>query len=291
MKLRELRLANIEYLYQQLLKEGVSIRNVQLAHSVLHRCLKDAVRQGIVGFNAAHGARKPKSPYKEMQILDEYQVMQLLQYTKGDRYEALYHLAVKTGMRQGELLGLMWSDVDWNKGTLKVQRQVQRVPGQGRKFVSPKTRAGRRTITLGRETLRILREHLERQKLLKGVIGKRWQEQGLLFPSKFGTPKSAANLQKQYKALLERAGLPVIRFHNLRHTAASLMLNRGVPPFIVSRILGHSKPSTTMDIYGHLIPIASEGVGDMMDELVTPIPVDMGELPAYSEHKSTEQSK
>ena len=162
LRLRELRLGNIENLYQCLLEEGVSIRNVQLAHSVLHRCLKDAVRQGIVGFNAAHGARKPKSPFKEMQILDENQVMQLLLTAKGDRYEALYHLAVKTGMRQGELLGLMWSDVDWSKGTLRVNRQVQRVPGQGRKLVSPKTRAGRRTITLGSETLRILREHFQK---------------------------------------------------------------------------------------------------------------------------------
>ena len=104
-----------------------------------------------------------------------------------------------------------------------------------------------------------------------------WQEHGLVFPTKVGTPQSSSNLLKDYKALLETAGLPQVRFHDLRHTAASIMLNRNVPPFVVSRILGHSKPSTTLDIYGHLIPIMHEDLGNRIDEWLTPIPVEMGE--------------
>jgi len=276
-KLQDLRLDLVEKLYRDLLNESVSIRNVQLTHAVLHRSLKDAVRRGLVGLNAAHGARQPKKPYKEMQIFDENQVMHFLLCAMEDRHEAIYHLAIKTGMRQGELLGLKWSDLDWNRGTLKIQRQVQRVPGHGRTFVSPKTRAGRRTISLGRETLNILRMQKERQFMQKETTGDRWQEFDLIFPSKVGTPLSASNFLKEFKSLLEKAGLPRIRFHDLRHTAASLMLNHGIPPFIVSKILGHSKPSTTMDIYGHLIPTDYGEVGNLMDDWITPVPIDMGE--------------
>ncbi len=276
-KLHDLTLIQIEDLYQELLKEGTSIRNVRLAHSVLHKSLKDALRRGLIAHNPANGARQPRMHQKEMQILDENQVMQFFICVQGDRNEALYHLAVKTGMRQGELLGLKWSDLDWNSGRLRVQRQAQRVPGEGRMFVPPKTRAGRRTIYLGSATLQILRLHWEKQQLEIAIADSQWQNQDLIFPSRVGTPQSGSNLLKEYKELLKRAGLPLIRFHDLRHTAASIMLNERVPPFVVSRILGHSKPSTTMDIYGHLIPATYEGIGDRMDELLTPVPVNVGE--------------
>ena len=130
-KLSDLGLDNIEQLYQTLLRKGVSVRNVRYVHSLLHRSLNDAVKRGLAGFNAAHGARQPKLPQRELQILDEDQVMQLLIIARGDRLEALLHLAVKTGMRKGEILGLKWSDLDWKRGLIRVQRQVQRVTGKG----------------------------------------------------------------------------------------------------------------------------------------------------------------
>ena len=276
-KLHDLRLDKVEKLYLDLLQEGVTIRNVRLAHSILHRSFQDAVRRGLVGFNAAHGARQPKMPYKEMQILDENQVMQFFLCIKNDCNEALYHLAIKTGMRKGELLGLKWSDLDWNRGTLRIQRQAQRVPGKGRTFVPPKTRAGKRTISLGSGTLQLLREHKNKQQLQKALEGDRWQDFDLIFPSKVGTVQSGSNVLKRFKALLESAGLPPMRFHDLRHTGASMMLIHGVPLIVVSKVLGHSQPSTTLNIYGHVVPAAYENVGDQMDELLTPIPIDMGE--------------
>ena len=282
-KFHDLRLDKVEKLYQNLLQEGVTIRNVRYAHSILHRSLQDAVRRGLVGFNAAHGARQPKMPYKEMQILDENQVMQFFLCVKNDCNEALYHLAIKTGMRKGELLGLKWSDLDWNRGTLRIQRQAQRIPGKGRTFVSLKTRAGKRTISPGSETLQLLREHKSRQQLQKALEGVRWQDLDLIFPSKVGTIQSGSNVLKRFKALLESASLPPIRFHDLRHTTASMMLIHGVTILVVSKILGHSQPSTTLNIYGHLIPAANENVGDQMDELLTAIPIDMGEKSVVAE--------
>ena len=123
----------------------------------------------------------------------------------------------------------------------------------------------------------ILREHRTKQHRERATSGSRWKENDLIFPSSVGTPQSPSNLLKSFKSVLNHAGLPVIRFHDLHHTAASLMLNQVVPPFVVSKILGHSEPSTTMDIYGHLIPVMHEGIGNLMDELLTPIPVEMGE--------------
>ena len=162
-KLRDLTIFNVEQLYQTLLEQGVSIRNVRYVHSLLHCCLKDAALRGLIHSNPAHGARQPKSQQKEMLILDEYQVMQFLMAVKGHRHEALYNLVIKTGIRQGELLGLKWSDVNWQKPNLRIQRAAYRVKGEGTIFTSPKTKSGRRTIPLGNETLQMLQEHRNRQ--------------------------------------------------------------------------------------------------------------------------------
>lgn len=276
-RLRDLHLEQIERLYQDLLEDGVSVRNIHYIHSLLHRSLNDAFKRGIVGFNASHGARLPKLQHREMEILNEAEVIQFLVTVENNRNAALYHLAIVTGMRLGELLGLKWTDLDWNKGCIRVQRQVQRVTGQGMVFNPPKTKAGRRAIQLGEETLQVLRRHLDQQRLDIATAGEKWQDFGLMFPSTIGTPQSPSNLLKEFKAMLKKAGVRGIRFHDLRHTAASLMLNHRVPVLIVSKILGHSKPSTTLDIYGHLIPVMQDGVASLMDELVTPIPITMGD--------------
>jgi len=276
-KLHDLRTRDIENLYVDLHKKGVSARNIRVTHSVFHRSLEDAVRDDIVGFNAAHGARKPRAPHKEMQYWDDNTVMQFLMYVIDDRNETLYHIAIKYGLRQGEILGLMWSDLNWMKGTLQIKRQVQRVPGKGRDFSPPKTRSGRRTISLGRETLQLLRKHKDRQQLEIALAGPKWEDYNLIFPSRLGTPHSGSNLLKEFKRTTKAAGLPQIRFHDLRHTNASIMLNEQISIVAVSRILGHTKPSTTMDYYGHLIPATYEAIGDRMDELLTPVPVDVGD--------------
>ena len=210
-----------------------------------------------------------------MQVWDEIQVNQYLVAAIGSPFEALYHLAVKTGMRQGELLGLKWSDIQWGSGRLYVRRQLQDVRGEGRIFQEPKTRSGRRTIQLGEGTLQTLREHLERQQLRKVASGQRWQENDLIFPSSIGTPLDPNNMRIDFNRVIERAGVPKVRFHDLRHTAASLMLNNGIPVIVVSKILGHSKPSITLDIYGHLYNEMQGEACRLMDELVSPVKITM----------------
>jgi integrase len=156
-------------------------------------------------------------------------------------------------------------------GRIYVRRQVQYVPGHGWSFVEPKTRSGRRTIKLGEGVLQALREHLERQQGESTATGERWVDHDLIFPSKSGTPLDPSSLRLDFARMLGLAGLPKIRFHDLRHTTASLMLNHGIPVIVASKILGHSKPSITMDIYGHLYNEMLHEAAQLMDELVTPI--------------------
>lgn len=273
--LNELRLSKVEQYYAELLREGVGVRTVRVIHSILHRSFNKALQYDLVIKNPAHGAALPKYKQTEMKFLDESQVNTFLVAAHGSPYEALYYLAITTGMREGELFGLQWSDLHWNTCMLHVQRQSQRVAGKGWWFEEPKTRSGKRLIRLGESTLQKLREHHEQQELQKAVAGNRWKGYDLVFPNSVGKPGDPSNLRKDFLTILEKVGLPKIRFHDLRHTAASLMLNRNLPPIVVSKRLGHAKPSTTLDIYGHLLPEGQEEAARVMDEIITPIAVTL----------------
>jgi integrase len=229
----------------------------------------------MIGRNPTDAVDPPRYQPEEMKFYDEAQVSQLILAARGDRYEALYSLAIVTGMRQSELLALLWSDLYWQKQTLRVQRQLKRENRRDGYFTSPKTKAGKRSLNLGAATIGQLRDHYERQRLDRMAAGDRWMENDLIFPSINGTPLDQSNLYKRFKRLIRAAGLPEVRFHDLRHTAASLMLNHGIPPIIVARRLGHSKVSITLDTYGHLMPEMQNEAADLMDELVTPIEVQL----------------
>ncbi len=269
--LAELNLARVEKYYSELVQSGVGIRTVRIVHAILHRSLGKAIRYGLLMANPTQGAALPKYQHAEMKVLDESQVVQFLVAASGSHYEALYYLAINTGLREGELFGLMWTDLHWDTGVLYVQRQVQSVPGKGKVFVEPKTRAGRRAIKLGEGVLHKLRIHKEQQALQKAFTDDQWKENDLIFPTSVGTPGDPGNLRKDFLRVLGKAGLPHIRIHDLRHSAASIMLNRGVPPIVVSRRLGHAKTSTTLDIYGHLYMESQDEPARIMDEILTPV--------------------
>lgn len=273
--LKDLSLVRVEQFYATLIQNQVSIRTVRITHVVLHRSLDKAVRYGLLTHNPTQGATLPRYRHGDMKILDESQVSHFLVAAQDSTYQGLYHLAVTTGMRLGELVGLKWSDIHFKTGAISIQRQVQVVRGKGWTFQEPKTRSGRRTVKVGEGCLQSLRVQLEKQQFQKALVGERWQDFDLVFTSKVGTPIDPSNLRLNFKRVLYQAGLPQIRFHDLRHTAASLMLNKGIPFIVVSRILGHSKPSITLDIYGHLLTDMLDEAARIMDELVTPIRVEI----------------
>lgn len=239
-------------------------------YALLHKVFEHACRQGMVPANPASRdvLILPVSASDEMSILDESQVSALLVAANSDRLYALYLLAVTTGMRQSELLGLTWSDVDWS-GILKVQRQLSRKTEGVFNLVELKTKFSRRAITLDPRVVDALREHRERQQTETPFYTRR--EIDLVFCTQSGAPINQRALLAHFVSLLAAAGLPAIRFHDLRHTAASIMLNNGVPAIVVSRILGHSSARITLDVYGHLIPHHQEQVARQMADLLLPV--------------------
>ncbi len=169
---------------------------------------------------------------------------------------------------------MKWTDLDWVRQSLKVERQLLRPDGDGIEFSSPKTSYGKRSLALGRKTIDVLRTHNGRQQAERLAAGDKWVENGLIFANSLGGPIHPRNLLRNFKQLLRDAGLPAIRFHDLRHTAASLMLNAGIPVIVVSRRLGHARASITLDVYGHLIPSLQAEAAEKIDELVTPVAVE-----------------
>lgn len=260
----------INAFYDELSYDDVTAQTIRHMHRVLHHALEDAYEDEEIISNPAHKTRLPRIEQKEMKFLNEEQVRLLLIAVRGQIREPLYDLAVKLGPRQGELLGLKWEDVDFLHGTLKIRRQVQRETGKGLQLCSLKTPTSYRTLHLGDNSLDLLMRHRVNIEEMKNRARNLWQENDLLFPTEIGTMFDQSNLDAEFKAILELAGLPEIRFHDLRHTAASIMLKHLKDILRVSRTLGHSRPSTTLNVYGHLIPGIEPEAANIIDDLLTP---------------------
>lgn len=267
----DLRADRIQRYYEHMLSiEGKSEHQVSILHKVLRLALNHAVKMGYIARNPALDTTPPKPKQKEMSFYDENQVQVFLDTAleMEDRFYPLYYLAIHTGMRQAELMGLKWSDLDWKQKTISITRQVQHFKGSGYKFNKPKSKSGNRIIILGDQALEVLKEQRETIEELKANVNRDWTELDLIFPSNVGTPLMASNIRRGFQRLIEESELPKIRFHDLRHTAASLMLNHGIPVLIASRRLGHSKPSITMDVYGHMIPSKQAEAATLLDQLM-----------------------
>ena len=186
---------------------------------------------------------------------------------EGDRLVALFRVALMLGLRQGEVLGVKWEDVDLERRTLKVRRAVQRVGGR-LILKEPKSAKSRRTLTLPPSLVAALREHKVRQLEERLLAGERWQDQGFVFATRTGGPLDPRNVIRSWHRVQTVHGLPRRNFHSTRHTAASLMLAEGVPVKVVQEVLGHSLLSTTADTYGHLFPEAFDAAADAMERAV-----------------------
>ncbi len=206
---------------------------------------------------------------EEIRPLTPEQVKTLFEAAKGDRLEALYVLAVTTGLRQGELLGVKWDDVDMEAGSLCVRRTL--TTAKGRPVLSaPETKASRRTVILSQLALKALRSHLERQLREEDRAGDLWSENGLIFASEVGEPLDRRLITThRFKPLLKRAELPPIRFHDLRHTCATLLLSKNVNPKIVSEMLGHATIAITLDTYSHVLPTMQESAAKAMEDALS----------------------
>ena len=265
LKIKALSSANVQGLYRSKLNSGLSRRTVQLIHTTLHKALKQAVRWGLVPRNVTEAVTSPRPNKKEIHPLTPKEARTLLEAAKGERFEALYVLAVTAGLRRGELLGLRWTDVDLERGYVQVRQQLIRTRG-GLTFTSPKGGKSR-SVRLTTTAVKALQSHRERQLEEKLRLAGLWNESGLVFTTGIGTPMDGDNLVKRsFKPLMSRTRLPQIRFHDLRHTFATLLLSRGTHPKVVQEMLGHADISQTMDTYSHVLPDMQKGAVSEIEE-------------------------
>lgn len=259
----------IQALYRKLGQgeDAIAPQTIKHVHAVLRNALGHAVRLGLLARNPCELVDPPRVPAREMQTLDLAGVAQFLRAAAGDPLEALWTLAVTTGMRQGELLGLKWEDIDWETRSLTVRRSVCYLKGRGYVWDEPKSATGRRRIELLEIAVQALRRHKAAQDWRRRFMGDKWQEQGLVFTNTRGGPLLAANVYyRAFKPLLRRAGLPeTLRFHDLRHTVASLLLADGTHPKIAQELLGHSSVRVTLDTYSHALPTLQREVMDRLE--------------------------
>jgi integrase len=279
LRLRELRPAHLQAAYAGFLapggrkdkrKGGLSPRSVLHHHRVLKEALAQAIGWQLLSHNPADAVKPPRPARPEMRVLNPEEVSWLLEAAAGTALYALLYLALHTGLRQGELLGLRWQDIDLDRGTLHVQRTAQRLPGQGVTYRPPKSHRSSRPVSLSPEVVALLREHRRLQVEHKLRVGPAYRGLGLVFASPLGGPMDAGNLRRAFARLLHRAALPRIRFHDLRHTAATLMLTAGVHPKVVSERLGHATVALTLDTYSHVLPDLQRDAAEALDRVLGP---------------------
>jgi integrase len=241
----------------------VSPRTIQYVHAVLRRALEDARREELVGRNVAKEVSPPRVEREEIEPLSADQARRLLAAAEGDRLYPLYVLALLLGLRRGELLALRWSSIDLDRRVLRVRRQLQRVSGK-LIYTTPKTKRSRRAVPLPKVCVRVLRDHKEAQEKQR-ANAEVWSDDDLVFTTSIGTPIEPRNLSRHFEALRKRAGLEHVRFHDLRHSCASLLFDLDVPLRMVMEILGHAQIATTADLYTHVMPAPYAEVADALD--------------------------
>jgi integrase len=268
LKLTNLNALHLQGFYRDRLDSGLSGSTVQKMHHVLHKALGQAVRWDLIPRNPADAVKAPSPSSKEMHPLDAEQAKALLEAARGDRLEALYVLALHTGMRIGELLALKWADTDLDAATVRVRRTLTRGE-DGRGFVvGAATKSGKgRRVRLTPRAVEDLKRHRAHQAEEKLKAGRLYRDKDLVFAGGGGNPINPSNLRnRSFKPLLERAGLPRITFHDLRHTCASLLFQRNVHPKHVQELLGHASVAITLDTYSHMLPGMGSEAADAIGE-------------------------
>ena len=256
--LQKLRPSAVQQWHGTILKTGgkdgrpLSARTVGHAHRVLHRALQRAVENETLSRNVASAISPPKVEAGEVEILDVHQVSVMLHKLAGHELYTIAALALATGMRRGELLGLQLGDVDLDAASLKVDRSLEETAA-GLRFKAPKTKHGRRTISLPPSAISVLRDHRVRQLERRLALGLgRPSAETLVFSNLDGSPLSPRKLSREWLRVCVALGSPPVMFHALRHTHASALISAGLDVVAISRRLGHANPTVTLNVYAHL---------------------------------------
>jgi integrase len=267
-QLQKLTAEHLERLYTKLQKEGYSSHTIRGIHGFLHKALNQAVRRNYIARNVCDFVDLPRiTTHTTIQILDTDQAKRLLEVARGHDLEIFLLVAITTGMRFGELTALRWQDINFEEGTLYIHRTVKHLSGHGFVEGEPKTAKSKRKIMVPGFTLEGLkRQHAQQlEKRLKA--GSNWKERGIVFPNKHGNFLREEVVMNRFHKLLEQAGLPTMRLHDLRHSAASILLASGVNPKLIQELLGHSRIGMTLDTYSHVMPSMQKEVKEKWNTL------------------------
>jgi integrase len=264
--LQRLEPQHVQSMYSTMEKDKASAETRRLVHVVLRRSLKQALKWGLVLRNVCDAVDPPRISRRDIHPLSPEQVGDLLASAQGDRLEALYPTAVGTGLRLGELFGLQWVNVDLVGRSISVRHTLTELNGI-LTLTEPKSAKGKRLVELPQRVVNALHEHRKRM-LAEGFGSVPW-----VFCNLHGGPLRRSHFHSEhYKPLLERAGLPAIRFHDLRHTSATLLLVQGVHPKVVQERLGHAQISLTLDTYSHVLPSMQKDAAGKLDSMLIPTP-------------------
>lgn len=288
-KLRDLRPEHLQRFLNEKLASGavrreggLSARSVHIMHVVLHAALKQAMREGMVPSNAADAVSPPRVERHEITPPTPDEMAQVLDAIRGHRLFALYLLDWATGLRRGESLALRWQDVDLERGTISIARNLIRSHEHGLVFTEPKTSLSRRTVPLPPIAARELLAHKARQDAEKESMDSAYEDQGLVFATPNGRPIDPDNASHTFKRLLAQAGLPDYRLHDLRHAFASHLLYLGIHPKVVQALLGHSTINLTMNTYSHLTPGLMEQAAAQLNAAMESVTGQVSILPPAS---------
>lgn len=274
LKLDVLNTHTIQGFYNKLIqpkegKSGLHPKTVQNIHGVLHKALQQAVEIGYLKFNPADACQLPRAERKEIKPLDGENIRDFMEAIQGHPFEAVYLTTLFTGMRRGEVCGLTWDCVDLQKGTILINKQLQKVPNQPGKFTLVSTKNGKgRTITAAPFVIDLLKRVRFQQNTNRVKAGELWEDHGFVFCNEIGEHLSPSTLYHNYKRIVASIGLPDARFHDLRHSYAVAAIRAGDDIKTVQGNLGHHTASFTLDIYGHVTEEMKQASANRMQEFI-----------------------
>ncbi|MFB6354922.1 MAG: tyrosine-type recombinase/integrase [bacterium] len=260
---------HIQNMYEDLLDDGLSENTVHSTGTTLELAMKQACKEKLLKDNPCDETQKPSRKKKEVRFLTRDEVNRLLEEVKGEwPYECFYSLAIGTGMRRGELLGLRWGDIDQENMKLRVVRQIKKVNGWNFEFDELKTKWSRRTIRINSDTMQVLKRHRKKQLELK-LQSQKWDHDDLVFTDRDGKHLKPSYWKKHLKRSLDKAGCKEVTLHELRHTCATLLLDSGRHPKVVKEVLGHRDIKTTLDTYSHVLPDQQKQAAEDLGKIIS----------------------
>jgi integrase len=266
-KLKDLKTRHLQEILNDRFDNGLNSGSVKLIYAVANKGLKQAVKEKLIYNNPAKAIELPKKQEEQkLHTWNKKQVNEFLARAKDHRYYMIFFLAVNTGMRRGELLGLKWEDIDFNKKRLEVKRQAIRTD-KGIILKKPKTEAGNRVIPITDNIIKELKKHKIRQNENKLALGSNYKDRDLVNCNKVGKPINPVNTYIEFKKISRSINLPEIKLHDLRHTFSSLFLENGGNIKTLQQILGHSSISVTMDTYSHVTDEMLDSAAKNMDSM------------------------